>query len=215
MILGIETSGSLCSIGWYENEQTLLEYNLEEEQVHSKVLADFFVKGMSKLSRSIGDISIAAIAIGPGSYTGLRIGMSFIKGLCYGSDIPIVGVSNFNVLALQAINNKFPFLALINANKGRAYYAKFENDAENFTESGIIEIENINRIASEQYGIISDNHLGITENKALLDNFSWVKTGHFKANFLCEAANNKFKKYGTDNLNNLEPMYLQAFAGIL
>ena len=101
MILGIETSGILCSIAWYENEHILLEYNIERNQVHSNVLADLFNNGMNHLNKRANDISLASIGCGPGSFTGLRIGMSFLKGLCFGSDIPIIGVSNFNVLALH------------------------------------------------------------------------------------------------------------------
>ena len=56
-----------------------MEYNIERNQIHSTLLADLYKNGMKYLEKSASDISLAAIASGPGSYTGLRIGMSFIK----------------------------------------------------------------------------------------------------------------------------------------
>ena len=215
MILGIETSSLLCSIAWYENDRILLEYNIERDQVHSTILADLFNKGLNYLKRSVNDISLVAIATGPGSYTGLRIGMSFVKGLCYGSKIPVIGISNFNVLALQSCNNESSFITLINANKGRFYYAKFDNKAEEFSEKGILEIERLNQLAKKEAGIIIDYYTDINKNNDPWQNFSWLIKGRFNASYLCQTADHRYGKYGVDDLNNLEPMYLQAFAGIL
>ena len=215
MVLGIETSGILCSIAWYENGQILLEYNIERNQVHSSVLADLFNDGMKYLDKKTTDISLAAISRGPGSFTGLRIGMSFIKGLCFGSDIPIIGVSNFNVLALQVCSIDMPFITLINANKGRFYYAKFANKFEDFTEKGILEVDKLFPFSNKETGVVLDYYTNIdTQNRPWKD-FGWITNGRFNASYLCRAAEAKHKKHGTDDINDLEPMYLQAFAGIL
>ena len=215
MILGIETSGILCSIAWYENECIMLEYNIEKNQVHSTLLADLYNDGMTYLNKTAKDISLAAISSGPGSYTGLRIGMSFIKGLCFGSDIPIIGVSNFNVLALQTCNIDKPFITLINANKGRFYYAKFNSQTEEFTEKGILEVEKLNQYSDNKTGVILDYYTKVDAEEKPWIGFNWITHGRFNSSYLCRAAEINFNKYGADNLNDLEPMYLQAFAGVL
>jgi len=215
MILGIETSGTLCSIAWYENERVLLEYNIERDHVHSTILADLYKNGMNYLGKSVGDISLASIGSGPGSYTGLRIGMSFIKGLCFGSNIPIIGVSNFNVLALQTFNEDSPFITLINANKGRFYYAKFENKSGEFTEKGIIDSDKLIQYSNKETGLILDYYTKIDVKIEPWKNFNGIINGKFNASYLCQAAKIKFDKHGADDLNDLEPMYLQAFAGVL
>jgi len=126
-----------------------------------------------------------------------------------------LGVSNFNVLALQAYNNKSPFVTLINANKGRFYYAKFENESENFVEKGIIESEKINQYSNEETGIVLDCYRKFDKKTAPWINYGWITHGRFNASYLCKAAEKKFNKQGADDLNDLEPMYLQAFAGVL
>ncbi len=215
MILGIETSGTLCSIAWYENERIVLEYNIEKNQIHSTLLADLYKDGMTYLNKTANDIALAAIGCGPGSYTGLRIGMSFIKGLCFGSDVPIIGVSNFNVLALQTCSNDLPFIVLINANKGRFYYSEFKNKLEDFDDSGIVEIEKLNQYSDKKTGVVLDYYTKIDAKENPWNGFSWITHGRFNASYLCRAAEIKFNKYGANELNDLEPMYLQAFAGVL
>jgi tRNA threonylcarbamoyladenosine biosynthesis protein TsaB len=215
MILGIETSSILCSLAWYENGRILLEYNIEKNQIHSTLLAELFNKGLHHLDKSINDISLAAIAIGPGSYTGVRIGMSFTKGLCYGSEIPIIGVSNFNVLALQTCINEMPLITLIDAHKGQFYYAKFTHKDKDFSDSGILEFEILNQYSNKETGVILDYYTKIDIKNEPWKNFAWVIQGRFNASYLCQAAEKKYNKYGTDDINDLEPLYLQAFAGIL
>ena len=215
MVLGIETSGKLCSIAWYKDEQILLEYNVERDHIHSTILADLFNTGMQYLEKSTTDITLAAIGSGPGSYTGLRIGMSFLKGLCYGADIPIIGVSNFEVLALQACFENSDFITLINANKGKYYFATFDNNNEDMTEKGVANLEELKKISKNYLGLIYDGKFNVEEKEHLIKHFNWITVGYFNASFICKAGINKFNKFGADNINELEPMYLQAFAGIL
>jgi tRNA threonylcarbamoyladenosine biosynthesis protein TsaB len=215
MILGIETSGKLCSIAWYADEQLLLEYNVERENIHSTILAELFQMGMNFLNKKNADISLAAIGVGPGSYTGLRIGMSFLKGLCYGAEIPIVGISNFNVLALQACSLKKSFITLINANREKYYYAVFKNKYVDFSDKGIADISKISKFSKNFSGVVLESSLEIESDKNPWNNFDWIMHGNFRAFYLCKAAFEKFNTLGTDNLNELEPLYLQAFAGIL
>ena len=215
MILGIETSGQLCSIAWYADEQILLEYNVERRNVHATILADLFQMGMNFLNINNADISLAVIGVGPGSYTGLRIGMSFLKGLCYGADIPVVGISNFKVLALQACSEKTSLITLINANKGKYYYATFKDKYSDFSDKGIAEISKISKFTKSYTGVVLESSLEVENDKNPWNNFSWITHGNFRASYFCKAAFEKFNKFGPENLNELEPMYLQAFAGIL
>ena len=121
LILGIETSGLLCSVGWMQSGKVILEYNMEIPQVHASKLANLVKEGFSKIQKSMADLSLVAVGTGPGSFTGLRIGMSFAKGLCYGTGVPILGVSAFNILAKQAPDSNEKIITLIDAKKERFY----------------------------------------------------------------------------------------------
>ena len=104
---------------------------------------------------------------------------------------------------------------MINANKNRFYYAKFENESENFTEKGILESDELIQYSNKDIGIVLDYYTKIDVETEPWKNFAWINYGRFNASYLCQAAVKKFNKQGTDDLNDLEPMYLQAFAGVL
>lgn len=102
-ILNIETSGSICSVAISKDGQ--IEYQLEYTQgmKHAERLAPFVEKCMDELARKEMKLDAVAVSIGPGSYTGLRIGMSMAKGLCFGLGIPLIGVNTLKILAVKAM----------------------------------------------------------------------------------------------------------------
>lgn len=215
IVLGIETSGLLCSVAWYHDNQTLLEYNIEKPQIHASCLAAFIKTGLKYLNLSSQDISLVAVATGPGSYTGLRIGMGYTKGFCYGLNIPIVGISNFDVLLFQAPNLAKSFITLINANRGRFYYARFNNKNEKNVEQGVISESDIDKWGNEGLGLVTDYYTEINSKSKPWKDFLWIHKARFNSSVLCEIAEKRYKTVGADELNQIEPLYLQAFAGVL
>lgn len=78
-----------------------------------------------------------------------------------------------------------------------------------------MEIEKVNQTVHENEGIVFDYYSDINDKIEPWNKFTWLSKGRFNASYLCRVAEHRFNIYGADDLNNLEPMYLQAFAGIL
>lgn len=108
-ILNIETSGKICSVAI--SKDGAIEYQLEDHEGmrHAEVLAPFVEKCMEELKRKEDKLDAVAVSIGPGSYTGLRIGLSLAKGVAFSQDIPLIGVSTLQILAVKAMFRSFDF----------------------------------------------------------------------------------------------------------
>ncbi len=102
-ILNIETSGKICSVAL--TRDGVLEYNIDDREgmKHAERLAPFVEKALAELKRKEWTLDAVAVSIGPGSYTGLRIGLSLAKGLAYSMSVPLIGVNTLKILAVKAM----------------------------------------------------------------------------------------------------------------
>ncbi len=98
LVLGLDTATRSASIGLVEGERIIGEYNLTVDQVHSKRLMPMIDRLINECNHSIHDVEGIAVSCGPGSFTGLRIGMATAKGLAYALKVPLVGVSTLKAL---------------------------------------------------------------------------------------------------------------------
>ena len=107
IILAVDTSTQVIGISLYDGNSVLSESTWVTRNHHTTELAPAVLNIISKSSLSVYDIGAISVCLGPGSFTGLRIGMSFAKGICLARNIPIIGTrsctSNFKIFHLLAI----------------------------------------------------------------------------------------------------------------
>lgn len=103
IILNIETSGKICSVA--VSVDGAVEYQLEdlEGMNHARRLAPFVEKCLNEVRRRDLKLDAVAVSIGPGSYTGLRIGLSMAKGICFALDIPLITISTLEIMAVKVM----------------------------------------------------------------------------------------------------------------
>lgn len=104
-ILCIETGSDLCSVGLASNGETLALRESDGERDHAGNIGTFTDEILRANDMHPDDLDAVAVSMGPGSYTGLRIGVSFAKGLCYGLGIPLIGVGSLSSLVEVAREN--------------------------------------------------------------------------------------------------------------
>lgn len=111
MILSIETSTTVCSVALHRGQNLVayLEYRMEKS--HSSLLAVLIDEILRNTGVKIPDLEGVAVSAGPGSYTGLRIGVASAKGICYAADKPLLAVSTLQAMALEVQRNCSPLLA--------------------------------------------------------------------------------------------------------
>ncbi len=131
-ILAIETSGKYCSVALIH--EGLAEFNREDnvEMNHARAIGPFVEDCMREAQRKEWKIDAVAVSMGPGSYTGLRIGMSMAKGLCYSLDVPLIGVSTLKLLAVKAMFRNIEWegteilVPMIDARRMEVYTAAYD-----------------------------------------------------------------------------------------
>lgn len=124
-ILAVDTSTTICSVAILEKASLLTESTLNREETHSKHLMDMINTTLAMSGHNISDIDGFAVTRGPGSFTGLRIGISTVKGLAAASGRPIVGVSSLEALAFQVAFSPDLICPLLDARRGEVYYSRY------------------------------------------------------------------------------------------
>ncbi len=215
MILAIETSSTLCSVAFWENGKSIAEFQSEAPMQHATLIGQFVEKGLGKTG-SVPDL--VAVAIGPGSFTGLRIGLSYAQGFCFGREIPIVGVSNHHVLASQILTEEEQIYSIIDARRNEVYLAKHKVDEIVEIESHqIIALDNLADCVSGPAQLISQQEISLPENTINQLNgkgISLNQKGKYSAEFVAQIGQKILKKRGSDNIETIEPLYIRPFAGI-
>lgn len=124
-ILAVDTATSACSVALADEDGTIAELNYYHGQTHSKHLAVLVATLLEMASVRIDDVDAFAVDAGPGTFTGLRIGLATIKGLADATRKPAVGVSSLDVLADQAGFSSRRVCCLLDARRGEVYTARY------------------------------------------------------------------------------------------
>jgi tRNA threonylcarbamoyladenosine biosynthesis protein TsaB len=132
-ILAVDTATKSCSVAITEQHAVLGELTSVSEQTHSKHLLEMIRTVMQSAGIGMSSLDAFAVTRGPGSFTGLRIGISSIKGLAYSMNKPVVGISSLEALAQQSTPASDRICPLIDARKGEVYAAVYR-----FISEGLI-----------------------------------------------------------------------------
>ncbi len=188
-IINIETSSKICSVAL--SKEGVVEYQLEDTggMEHAIKLAPFVEKCMQELKRKGEMLDAVAVSLGPGSYTGLRIGLSMAKGLAFSLNIPLIGISTLQILAVKAMFRSMEWegdeiiVPMIDARRMEVFTASF-----NFA---LAEIEN--------------------ERPLILDSQSFTNLYPYRKIIFLGDGSEKFKNiYGGENAKWLGPLMPHA-----
>lgn len=131
-ILAIDTSTMLGGVAIMEDERLIAESRLNIKSTHSERLMTEIEHCLKRAELSISNIDVFAVAIGPGSFTGLRIGLSTVKGFSYAVGKPIVAVPTMEALAWNFPYSEYPVCTLLDARKREVYAAVFKWEKDGF-----------------------------------------------------------------------------------
>ena len=204
LILGIDTSTKICTCSIFDSENGVIaETSLSVKKNHSNIVMPI-IDNLFKISDlTINDIDKIAVAIGPGSFTGVRIALGIAKGLAMALNKPLIAVNELDILEAIASGNENEIIPLIDARKERVYY-KYQNK---YVDDYLINlISNFDK--NKKYIFVGDGAINyknilkdnLGENAIVLPMYNAFP----RASILCELALNKEEA----NIYTLEPEYI-------
>jgi tRNA threonylcarbamoyladenosine biosynthesis protein TsaB len=172
-ILAIDTTADVCSVALCDEVRLVAEMTVNTGNTHSQTLLPLVEQVLKITNTSIDDIELFACSTGPGSFTGVRIGVATVKGIAYGRNIPCASVSTLEALAYNLIGFDGIICPVMNARRSQVYNALFE------CEGG-----NLKRLCDDRALAISelDEELGTTAKHLYLvgDGYSITESGFKK-----------------------------------
>jgi len=219
LILTLDTATKNCSVSLSENGVVLesVDYN-EGSFSHSEKLHVFIEELCEKANRKLQMLDAIAVSKGPGSYTGLRIGVSTAKGLCYGLDIPLISVETLEVLCrTYLLENKVAntdlLIPMLDARRMEVYTAVFDTKLLKVkdTEALILEPNSYVEFLNQAHcHFIGD---GAEKSKDLYqgENTSFSPTTFPSARSIAELVEQKHQNNDFEDVAYFEPYYLKDF----
>ncbi len=210
-VLGIETSGSATSVALVQGGKRLDRASAEEAASHTESLAQLLGELLARNRLRATELSAIVISEGPGSFTGLRIGFAFAKGLAIALDIPVYPVSSLAVLVQAAEAGTGTVTALRDARRGEAFVETYEiascGALKAIGQVSIVKLEDLARGVEDTSVFVCDNTLGILPFKSVR-----VEPGGEHSVFAFHALGGRIFGPDPKKLIGLEPLYVRAVA---
>jgi tRNA threonylcarbamoyladenosine biosynthesis protein TsaB len=221
LILHIETATPVCSVALSENDQVLALRESLEGKNHSLLLTRFIEEVLRETGATFSALSAVAVSRGPGSYTGLRIGVSTAKGLSYGLSVPLISVGTLASMtagispgyAKSGNNHELLFCPMIDARRMEVYSALYQHDGRVVQDvSAVVVTPETFTPLLGKYRIVFFGD-GAGKCREYLNHPNAIIDENFKisAKYMCLPAWKKFGEKRFENVAYFEPFYLKDF----
>lgn len=217
-IILIETSTALCSTALIEDGVITSVRESTEPRSHASLTAVFIDEMLKERGLAAGDCSAVCVGMGPGSYTGLRVGVSTAKGLCYGAGLPLLAVGTLDILVHQAIDEGLVpegcshIVPMVDARRMEVYSAVFTPDGKQVSDTEPLIVENgcfDKELSEGKVLFIGDGALKCRDT-ITSDNAVFVQCCP-KASSMLTPALEEFRKGNFRDVAYFEPFYLKEF----
>ena len=212
LILNIETSSKNCSVCLSSEGKLIQSFDSEDDTFrHSELLTSCIQDILSENNIAVKDLSVVSIGIGPGSFTGLRIGFSVAKGLCYPHNINLVGISSLKIIANSVIKENKNIISLIKDKGEHFYVSKYNSDLKEIIQPEIqlINSDYINGIIDEKSIIVVNSD----QSKEFISQIVKQKTKIISRTIssvdMNSLSHKSFKEKKFEDIAYIEPMYVK------
>ncbi len=215
LILSIETGTEVCSIALSDGDKLLGHLESNDGMAHGRLLSPYIETLLREQNVSMANLDAVAVSEGPGSYTGLRIGVSTAKGICYGTGKPLIAVNSLQSLTMLAmqLNPQVDLLCpMIDARRMEVYTALFNTTGEpvNSTSAEIINEQSFSDMLHVKRIAFFGNGAAKCKETILSPNAVFLEVAHSAIGMIPIAYDRYLRKDFVDTAY-FEPLYLKDF----
>ncbi|MCV6629659.1 MAG: tRNA (adenosine(37)-N6)-threonylcarbamoyltransferase complex dimerization subunit type 1 TsaB [Flavobacteriaceae bacterium] len=213
-ILQLETTTTNCSVSVAQEGRLLaIKEQDSHKYSHSEQLHPFIKEVLHMAQLDFGDLHAIAVSKGPGSYTGLRIGVSAAKGLCFSLDIPLIGVDSLDVLAAATNIADGVVVCMLDARRMEAYTAIYNSNKEQIRgiEAEIFDTESYGSYLKQGKVYLYGNCVEKTKEVLEHPNFEFLEEKVPSSAYISALAYDSYQKGTFEDLAYFEPFYLKDF----
>ena len=218
LILNLETATTNCSVSLGLDGQPIgLKEDRSHNYSHAELLHVFIDDLIAKSDFSKSEIDAIAVSKGPGSYTGLRIGVSAAKGLAYAWDIPLISISTLESLAHQVEVEEGIIVPMLDARRLEVYSAIFDSNYQllRAIEAEILSETSYHKQLEESVVHFIGNGVEKTSSLIKHSNARFIFDAAPSAEQMCALSDVKYKKNDIEDVAYFEPFYLKNFVGTI
>lgn len=222
MILALETATTVCSVALIDDGNVVYAHHLHEPRAHAQKLAQMIETALHETRLTFPQLDAIAVSKGPGSYTGLRIGVSTAKGLAFAHDLPLIGINALEGLAqsvLKDVPENAVICVLFDARRNESFMAAFrkkEGELYLYMETCSVFVETLEETLAlepnEMLYLVGDGAAksvaGFSEVQPIL---LPLETHFPNASGIAECAAKRLKKHDFEEVASFEPFYLKDF----
>ncbi|GAB3923630.1 tRNA (adenosine(37)-N6)-threonylcarbamoyltransferase complex dimerization subunit type 1 TsaB [Larkinella terrae] len=220
LILSLDTSTTVCSVALHHDGAVVACYELFTEKSSSGMLTTLIQNAVQQSGYPLSDLDAVAVAKGPGSYTGLRIGVSTAKGLCFALDKPLLAINTLEAMAHQLSGfypRSYALCPLLDARRMEVYGAVYDSEGREIrpTSAQIIDEQSFADLLAEQPVVFFGN--GAAKCRAVLSHQPNAvfpdSVVHPSAKTVGKLAALAYTENRFENVADFEPYYLKDFVG--
>jgi tRNA threonylcarbamoyladenosine biosynthesis protein TsaB len=149
MLLAVDTSTAQMGLALYDGAQVAGEFAWRSSQRHTVELAPAISDLLARCGLTIEDLDALGVALGPGSFTSLRVGLSLVKGLALARHLPLVGIPTLDILAAAQPASRLPLAALIQAGRGRLALSWYKSSKSGWQAKGPARVVTLGALMDE------------------------------------------------------------------
>lgn len=216
-ILSLETATTNCSVSLSKDGETIvLKEDNDKSYSHAERLHVYIDAVLQETNIGKNDIDAIAVSKGPGSYTGLRIGVSAAKGLCFALDKPLISIPTLHALAHQVCIKKGVIISMLDARRMEVYSAVYDSNYKQIreTQAQILDENSFSDYLEKGNVYFIGN--GVEKTKMLIKhpNANFIEDKLPSANEMSKLSYDKYKVNDVEDVAYFEPYYLKDFVAL-